>query len=264
MSDELDDPAQPSADGAHRLDYSPPREPPPIRTTITLSHVSMAMAAGWVFAVAGVIIFRGKLFLIVACAAAAAFLALAARQVAPANDTEARRVARRTLWIGLLPAAITLGSILLWLPSRHTPYEPAYRPRCASNLRQIGQALQMYANDYPGALPPSFDYLITREDIEADAFVCPASSDAVARGPTTQAVAATVVGSPGHCSYIYAGAGLSSQSLTPQHILAYEPMTNHGNDGMNVLFGDGRVEFVGRWQADHVLSELAIGHNPPR
>jgi len=264
MSDELDDSAQPSAGGAHRLDYSAPRESPPIRTTLTLSRLSMAMAVGWVIAIAGVIKFNGSLFIIVACAAAAAFLALAAREVAPANDPEARRIARRTLWIGLLPAVITLGGVLLLLPARHPSREPAYRARCASNLRQIGQALQMYANDYLGPLPPSFDYLIRLEDIPADAFVCPTSVDEVATGPTSQAVAATVVGSPGHCSYVYAGAGLSGKSLTPKHILAYEPMKNHSNGGMNVLFGDGRVEFVTKPQADHLLSELAAGHNPPR
>ena len=33
---------------------------------------------------------------------------------------------------------------------------------------------------------------------------------------------------------------------------------------MNVLFADGRVEWIDEPQAKHLLAELSAGHNPPR
>jgi prepilin-type processing-associated H-X9-DG protein len=53
-------------------------------------------------------------------------------------------------------------------------------------------------------------------------------------------------------------------ALTPAHVLAYEPLTDHIGDGMNVLFGDGHVEWVPKLKASHMTAELNAGHNPPR
>jgi hypothetical protein len=33
---------------------------------------------------------------------------------------------------------------------------------------------------------------------------------------------------------------------------------------MNVLFGDGHVEFIAQPNADKMIAELKAGHNPPR
>jgi prepilin-type N-terminal cleavage/methylation domain-containing protein/prepilin-type processing-associated H-X9-DG protein len=50
--------------------------------------------------------------------------------------------------IGLLALIVSI-----ILPSIHRMREQAGRQRCPSNLRQIGQAIQMYANDNKGAFP---------------------------------------------------------------------------------------------------------------
>jgi prepilin-type processing-associated H-X9-DG protein len=60
------------------------------------------------------------------------------------------------------------------------------------------------------------------------------------------------------------GAGLSAQTATARHVLAYEHMSNHKNNGMNVLYGDGSVQWLEKAEAERVLSELQQGHNPPR
>ena len=49
--------------------------------------------------------------------------------------------------------------------------------------------------------------------------------------------------SSGHLSYIYLGKEMNTKTISPDTIVAYEPLSNHG-DGSNVLFGDGHVEFV--------------------
>jgi len=105
--------------------------------------------------------------------------------------------------------------ISILLPSLNRARETANRVKCASNLRQIGQALQLYANDNKGAYPrtrysdtaqltslsgtqtavgtqatdpflnpPANNdvtaaiYLLLRtQDITAEVFICPSSND---------------------------------------------------------------------------------------
>jgi prepilin-type processing-associated H-X9-DG protein len=44
-------------------------------------------------------------------------------------------------------------------------------------------------------------------------------------------------------------------------VIACEPLSNHG-DGINVLFGDGHVEFVGLPDATTILSDVTTGKLP--
>jgi hypothetical protein len=80
------------------------------------------------------------------------------------------------------------------------------RLTCASNLRQIGQAVQMYANENHGVFAPDMATLLLTQDLTSEAFICGATHDTRASGPTTQAVAANL-GAAGHLSYVYSGKG---------------------------------------------------------
>ena len=101
------------------------------------------------------------------------------------------------------------------------------------------------------------------QDLTPAVFICPNTNHTpAALGPTTQATAANIH-SGGHLSYIYLGKGFTS-SVAPNVILAYEPLSNHYGNGMNVLFGDGHVEFIHTAEATALIAELTTGHNPPR
>jgi prepilin-type processing-associated H-X9-DG protein len=121
------------------------------------------------------------------------------------------------------------------------------RITCASNLRQIGQAVFQYANVHGGELPDSFQTLSLNSSLPPKTFVCPSSRDKAASGITAEEVALNLT-LPGHLSYIYLGGGLTNQMVTPETILAYEPVGNHAGetrfDGCNVLFGDGHSEWL--------------------
>src|SRR5687767_14256459 len=69
-----------------------------------------------------------------------------------------------------------LGGILL-VPSLGRARETANRLKCASCLRQIGQAAIIYANDHGGHLPPDFLalYQHLESDITPEVFTCPSS-----------------------------------------------------------------------------------------
>jgi prepilin-type processing-associated H-X9-DG protein len=140
----------------------------------------------------------------------------------------------------LLGVAMLFSAILV--PALNGPRPAANRVRCASNLRQIGQAIQMYANEHNHQLPPNLSAVLENEDLTPEVFVCPETSDIPATGPTTQGVLADFA-KPGHCSYLYFGTGLLDTG-DPKTVIAAEPLTNHAGSGANVLFLDGHVEFL--------------------
>jgi prepilin-type processing-associated H-X9-DG protein len=149
-----------------------------------------------------------------------------------------------------------VASILL--PSLNRAREAANRVKCASNLRVIGQAVIMYANDNHGELPDSLDRVLTYQ-VTPEEFVCPSSQDTPAPGNTPQAQAAGP-SKGGHLSYVYVGKGMTSRILTSpgagRTVVAYEPIANHRNDGSNVLFADGHVEFLTAAQAQPLIASL--------
>ena len=163
---------------------------------------------------------------------------------------------------------IALGVMIFLLATLFMPgwggyaTEGANRVQCGSHLREIGQAIMLYANEHQGRYPNTFGELL-EEDITSFAFVCSSSNDtAAAAGPTTQASAANLHAG-GHLSYIYLGKGITGVPPAKM-VIAYEPLANHNNKGMNVLFGDGHVAFISVPAATAVIAELNAAHNPPR
>jgi prepilin-type processing-associated H-X9-DG protein len=148
--------------------------------------------------------------------------------------------------------AWTIGGILCFgvgiaflLPNLGRPRDPSNRVKCASNLRQIGLACLLYANEDPrGRFPARFEDILLKEDITSEVFCCPSSNDERAIGPTTQATA-DQLSAGGHLSYVYVGRGLTNALANDStFVLAYEPLKNHSGQGMNVLFADGHVEWL--------------------
>ena len=171
---------------------------------------------------------------------------------------------------GLAIAGIAVGAtslllsgclISILLPSLNRARETANRIKCASNMRQIGQGLLLYANDNHGQYPPRLEELLLSEGLQSEVFVCPSSNDTPASGGTPQQQAAAL-STGGHESYIYVPnlTNLSSADT----IVLYEPLIDHRNDGINILFGDGHVEFLRRGTANGMIAELKAGYNPPR
>ena len=151
-----------------------------------------------------------------------------------------------------------MASILL--PSLNRAREQANRVKCASNLRQIGQGVQMYANMYNGEFPDTIDKLITKQDMSTDVFVCPSSADNPAGGANAQAQAANLL-TAGHLSYVYVGKGMNWKAPSAA-VVAYEPLSHH-TQGINVLYADGHVSFVPMAQAKQLVADVQAGKNPP-
>lgn len=153
---------------------------------------------------------------------------------------------------------------LLFVAGYHRPTSRSRvmenRVKCQSNMRQIGLAITMYANEHGGKFPDSLHEILATEDITPEVFVCPESNDTRAIGPTTQATL-DEFDHAGQCSYIYLGKGLTNQ-CDPMTPVLYEPMSNH-HGGLNVLLADGHAEFFGGTTAQSFLKSIANPQTQP-
>jgi len=145
-----------------------------------------------------------------------------------------------------------MASILL--PSLNHARETANRVKCASNLRQIGQAILLYGNDTKGSYPPDLGTLVKTEDITAEVFVCP---DTNTKPPANMSPDEAANWVNNNSDYIYVGAGLTQATAGQLTVVCYEKDGDHGGDGMNILFGDGHIEFLKLDRAHKVISDSA-------
>ena len=76
-------------------------------------------------------------------------------------------------------------------------------------------------------------------------FICASSHGERAPGATLEEQAKQLSDRL-HLTYVYVGKGLSAPpSISRDTVLAYEDPGNHGTQGMNFLYADGHVEFIG-------------------
>jgi prepilin-type processing-associated H-X9-DG protein len=131
--------------------------------------------------------------------------------------------------------------ISILLPSLNRARETANRVKCASNMRQVGLAIQLYANENKGKYPPDLGTLVLTQDITGQVFICPSGSNGDARlaGMKPEDAAKWV---NEHSDYVYLGKGMDARTGA-EIVVLYEKADAHGGQGMNMLFGDGHVEF---------------------
>jgi prepilin-type processing-associated H-X9-DG protein len=133
-----------------------------------------------------------------------------------------------------------LASILL--PSLNRARETANRVKCGSNMRQIGQAILLYSNENKGKYPPDLATLIKTQDITAEVFVCPSGNTAL---PNLAAMKPDEIAKwvNDNSDYVYVGRGMNS-TAGAEVVVLYEKPNAHGRQGMNILYGDGHVDFL--------------------
>jgi prepilin-type processing-associated H-X9-DG protein len=130
--------------------------------------------------------------------------------------------------INIIRVIVALGIVVLIVslvaPTIRRARMTSGRVPCASNLRQIGQALLLYSRANGGMHPPSLQVMSVTEDIHPEVLHCADGG--------------------GSFPFIFLAPSVLADSYTADDPIVYEPAEYHDGAGGNVLFGDGHVEFV--------------------
>lgn len=170
----------------------------------------------------------------------------------------ADRRARDERWVAA--GVLVAGAILLVTCGRVAPRQlTQYSSRvpCASNLRQIGQALAMYAEANGGRYPSDLEGFAISGTLEPQVLICPDGSDTPAKGATPAELAAEFR-QAGHVSFVYLGRGRRAADFTADDVLAYDRPTDHDGTGSNILCGDYHVE----WVPTGILNQMLAQPHP--
>jgi prepilin-type processing-associated H-X9-DG protein len=132
--------------------------------------------------------------------------------------------------------AMTAGVLL---PSLNRSRMTANQIKSASNLRQIGQAMLLYANENKGKYPKTMGELLLTQDVSIVVFVNPQTKTKAPREKTKDEQALWI---NKDCDYEYLGAGKTNLTGADV-ILAHEKIRPNAR-GVNLLYGDGHVEYI--------------------
>ncbi|HYO10797.1 MAG TPA: malectin domain-containing carbohydrate-binding protein [Tepidisphaeraceae bacterium] len=136
-------------------------------------------------------------------------------------------------------------------PEKPRPWQTAIDPKVAAsaqNLRDMGEALQIYANENKGKFAPDFATLLLTQDLEASVFINPRGATAAPPAGTREEQAAWANATT---DYRFPAAGKSESAVD---VVAYENPAEM-RDGINILFADGRVEFREmRWALETIAA----------
>jgi|GEM_PF-4346535 len=128
--------------------------------------------------------------------------------------------------------------------------ETANRIKCQNNMKQIGLAVALYANENRGQYPPDFAAVVKNTDLPIGDFCCPSSNTQLPNRLTRDQAVKWV---NDNSDYIYIGATMKNSSASDL-VAAYEKDADHGGDGINMLFADGHVEFDTLQQAQQQIA----------
>lgn len=152
-------------------------------------------------------------------------------------------LSEQTAFMSAGVGSAAIGTSIL-LPSLNRARETANRVKSASNLKQIGVGILLYSNENKNQYPPSLAELVKTQDLPFPIFDNPRGGNDLSQPPQdvfndADRLAQFVVE---NSDYIYVGAGLTN-SANAETIVAYEN-PDFVDDGINILFADGHVEFL--------------------
>ena len=149
-------------------------------------------------------------------------------------------IAGIALPVVLLPFIALLMGIMM--PALAKVKQIALRQVCGTNLRQIGIVMTMYAeenNQYPTA-DKWCDLLLEYAEITKNSFRCPGAPEGLCNYAMNKNIEQFAADAPPDMVLLFETHPGWNQAGGPE-ILTTE---NHQDDGCNILFADGRMQFI--------------------
>jgi predicted Zn finger-like uncharacterized protein len=180
--------------------------------------------------------------------------------VPPKQGMSGGQIALLVCGIAFVLLLVCGGLFAILVPSLGRAREQANRVKSANNLRQIGLAAMLYANGDPkeGRFPDDEKTIIKTQDITIDVFVSPRTHTVK---PTTTDPGELGDWANDNSDYAWVGAGHKNVEGADT-VLAYEKPDGL-QDGIEVLYADGHVEFITMAKAQTMISAVKSGMNPP-
>lgn len=152
-------------------------------------------------------------------------------------------------------------ALSVMVPSLNRAREAANRIKSSSNLRQIGLASKMYANENRDKLPPTLGDLLRTQEIAPEVFLNPRTGHALPPVPAGEKPVDFYAGwVDENGDYAYVGSGKRADDGAGDTIIGYEK-TGDITEGINVLFIDGHVEWVAFANIDALFAKSGL--QPP-
>ena len=144
------------------------------------------------------------------------------------------RLMRRLTVIAI--AVVVIGLFLsVLVPTVSRLHELSKRLTCQSNMKAIATGLKLYAGDPSFSSRVTIDWLVQEGHITPDQMLCPSSGLTVSN---------------------YVLAQHLRPDLPADAVILYEPKSNHGGEGGNILFADGHASFVRGEEYDRLIENL--------
>ena len=165
----------------------------------------------------------------------------------PAGGTSTTVIAGGAMGAGIL------------LPSLTRSREIANRTVCSVNLSGMYKAAYTYSITNKDKFPPNMATMVQEGLMGIKSLGCANDANFQTRTfpevPLDDPKVAAWIDE--HASYVYLG-GTKTANIRPDDIFAYEKLGLHDDEGINICFGDGHVEFVNLDEAVKLLKKAGI------
>ncbi len=143
----------------------------------------------------------------------------------------------------------------IFMPALARTRQTAFRMVCATNLKGLGSAMLIYANDYDDKYPTPSEWcelLVEHVEVTPKSFLCKGAPEGPCNYAMNENAAKLGLKAPPDMVLLFESTPGWNQSGGPE-LLTTE---NHQGDGCNILFMDGYVEFVKTQRLNELLWKL--------
>ncbi len=142
--------------------------------------------------------------------------------------------------LGIIHLALIPIMLAMLMPALTRAREQARRASCMNNLKQVGLACHMFAQDHSGKFPENPDNLFPEYLTSSNVLFCPSSSITIPKKITKD-----------NATLCYEYVSGLTEEYDPGCLVMYDRIENH-LEGRNIFFLDGHVQWTRKEKWDEI------------